>query len=207
MPRGGARPGAGRKPKSLVDKLADGNAGHRPHKVLEFEEKRGKPVCPEYLRQKVNKSGNYPNAEEIFNQVADWLESTGCVHLIPPDYIAEYALLKVRWMEAEARNDVVGFLGKHPVTQAPISSPIIKAGIEYLKAADVAWQKIWKIVAQNSEKEFRFDSPNENVMGSILAYGAQKALPKQRKKKEATGNAGADEHTNDFGGAAESGEI
>ncbi len=44
MPRGGARPGAGRKPKALVDKLADGNAGHRPHKVLERKAFMGKAL-------------------------------------------------------------------------------------------------------------------------------------------------------------------
>ena len=209
MPKGGARPGAGRKPKALVDKIADENAGHRPHKVLEFEgeARAGRPECPAYLREKTNRSGSYPNAEEIFTMVVDWLETTGCLRLIPPDYIAEYTLLRVRWMEAEARTDLVGFLGKHPINQAPISSPIIKAGIEYWKASQTAWEKIWRIVAQNSEKDYRFGNPNETVMGAVLTYGAQKAAPKQRKKKGGQSDAGADEHQNDPGGAAEPGEV
>jgi hypothetical protein len=208
MPKGGARPGAGRKPKALCDKIAEKNPGHRPHKVLEFEGERraGRPECPAYLREKPNKSGSYPNAEEVFTQVVDWLETTGCLHLIPPDYIAEYTLLKVRWLETEARTDFVGFLGKHPINGAPTSSPIIKAGIEYLKAAQVSWEKIWRIVAQNSEKNFRFDDPNTSVMSALLAHGAQKAPPKQRKKKGGTTD-GADEHSNDPSGATESGEI
>ena len=196
MPRGGKRPGAGRKPKALVDKLADGNVGHRPIKVLGFGDKNGaRPECPDYLKDKVNKSGGYPNAEEIWNQVVDWLETTGCVHLIPPDYIAEYTLLKVRWLEAEARTDVTGFLARHPVTQQPITSPFIKAGIEYLKAADVAWQRIWKIVAQNSETEFRIDTPNDVLMSSILQYGAQKNAPTKKKEAKADGTDGNPDNT------------
>lgn len=199
MPRGGKRPGAGRKPKALVDKLADGNAGHRPIKVLEFAESAGRPVCPDYLKEKANKSGGYPTAAEIFEQVCDWLETTGCIHLIPPDYIAEYSMLKSRWMEAEARTDIIGFIGKHPINGNPISSPIIKMGIEYLKAANEAWQKIWKIVAQNSEKEFRIDTPNDNLMSSILQYGAQRPAPKRKSKKKEEPVDGSDEHPDDSG--------
>ena len=200
MPRGGYRPGSGRKPKALVDKIADGNPGKRPIKVLGFGEKGGeRPKCPDYLRYKNNKSGEYPNAEDIWNQVFDWLETTGCMHLVPPDYVAEYTLLKVRWYEAEARTDVVGFVGKHPVTQKAITSPIIKTGIEYLKQADVAWQKIWKIVAQNSEKEFRLDTPNDNLMSSILQYGSQKPKKSQEKTKVSNSDA-TDGNTTDSGG-------
>lgn len=205
MPRGGRREGAGRKPKALVDKIADGNVGHRPIKVLKFGDKAGgRPKCPPYLRDKVDKSDNYPNAEEIWNQVVDWLETTGCVHLIPPDYIAEYALLKVRWLEAEARIDMTGFLSKHPVTSKPITSPFVKTGIEYLKAADTAWQKIWRIVAQNSESEFRIDTPNDNMMASILQYGSQKNTPKDKEEAQPDGSDG---NTDDSGNAAESGEV
>gem|GEM_PF-5125063 len=70
------------------------------------------------VREKADKSGSYPNAEEIFKLVVDWLETTGCLHLIPPDYIAEYTLLRVRWMEAEARTDMVG-LGAHSRQRQP----------------------------------------------------------------------------------------
>ena len=197
MSRGGKRPGAGRKPKALVDKLADGNVGHRPIKVLKFGDKNGgRPECPDYLKNKNNRSGEFPSAEEVWNMVLDWLETTGCVHLIPPDYIAEYTLLKVRWIEAEARIDMAGFLSKHPITGQPITSPLIKSGIEYLKAANAAWDKIWKIVAQNCETEFRNDTPDDMLMSSILQYGAQKNNPK-KKKEEAPD--GSDEHSNDTG--------
>ncbi len=33
--RGGARPGAGRKPKALAEKLAAGNPGHRPLTMMD----------------------------------------------------------------------------------------------------------------------------------------------------------------------------
>lgn len=92
-----------------MDKLADGNVGHRPIKILEYGDKNGKrPKCPDYLKNKTNMSGEFPSAEDIWNMVLYWLESTGCVHLIPPEYISEYTLLKVRWMEAEARIDLTG---------------------------------------------------------------------------------------------------
>ena len=52
MPRGGARKGAGRKPKPLAEKLAEGNLGHRPLKKLEFtgNGRNDSRKPPDYLR-------------------------------------------------------------------------------------------------------------------------------------------------------------
>lgn len=44
MARGGRRPGAGRKPKSDLERELDGNAGHRPARVLAHPS--GMPAVP-----------------------------------------------------------------------------------------------------------------------------------------------------------------
>jgi hypothetical protein len=188
-----------------VEKLLDGNPGHRPLTQMQFPGAGGRPVCPDFLRGG-GKQGVYPSAEDSFAQVVDWLETTGCLPLIPPDYIAEYVLLKTRWFEAEARTDLVGFLAKHPTTGQPVTNPVIKAGLEYLKAADVAWQKIWRIVVQNSGQEIRADSPNDSVMGAILQHGAQKIVPK-KTRKEPDDAVRPERMPDDPGGAVEPGEI
>ena len=95
MPRGGKRPGAGRPKKPLAEKLATGNPGKRPIKVLEFsgERKAEKPEPAPYL-EILDGSGSvyYPSATDIFRKTVDWLETTGCLHFISPQLIEDFAL-------------------------------------------------------------------------------------------------------------------
>lgn len=174
MPKGGRRPGAGRPKKPLSEKLLEGNPGKRKITVLEFDaplEAVELPSPPEYLTDAAKGSGAYPGAAVIFESVTKWLEQTGCLHLISPEHISEYALLKARWLECEEKNAQHGLLAKHPTSGQPIASPFVRIGIDYLKAADNAWSKIWAVVSQNSERDFRSTSPNNDIMERLLSGG------------------------------------
>ena len=69
--RGGARPGAGRKPKGIAEKIANGNPGGRKLTVLDFGdgivnlEGCEMPPVKEYLKAK-QKDGRTTCAEDIF---------------------------------------------------------------------------------------------------------------------------------------------
>ena len=78
--RGGARPGAGRKPKALKEKLDAGNPGGRPLKRIDIPESlEGVDMPPpgEYLSA-MQRDGKPLGADEIYNKVYAWLTRLGC---------------------------------------------------------------------------------------------------------------------------------
>jgi len=168
MPRGGARPGAGRPKKPLAEKVLSGNPGRRTLKVLEFESPAlDMPITPDYLGDLAAGVDNCPGAKEIFEQTAAWIETTGCLHLINPEFITEYSILKARWFGCETKNKA-GLLAPHPTTGKAMSSPYVRLGLEYLRAADVCWGKIWSIVSQNAERSFKA-APHDDAMERLLS--------------------------------------
>lgn len=169
MARGGKRQGAGRPKKPLVDKILEGNPGKRRLTVLEFPEhdnEEALPVPPDFLNER---------GKEIFNITAAWLKNTGCLKLIIPSHIEEYALCKSRWLECEAMNAKHGLLAKHPTTGQPMQSPYVQMAITYLKQADTAWSKIYEVVKENCTQEFRNNLPHEDAMERLLSMKRGKA--------------------------------
>jgi len=163
MPRGGARPGAGRKPKPLSQRLAEGNRGHRPLKQVQLKgaEKNGKrPKPPLFLEISTqNKANKYGSAVDFFEEIVDWLEPTGCMHLIPPTLIAQYALAKYFLIDV---GELVGKMGVINYKSKGRASPMGKGGdelevtaaakgfSEYLKNVTESWNQIYAIVRDNS---------------------------------------------------------
>jgi len=164
---GGARKGAGRPRKPLADKLLEGNPGKRKIKVLDIPGAQDEIPKPPYYLDKFNAIGlEEPDVAEIYNETAQWLQKTGCLHLVNPALIAEYAAVKVRWMQLEF---VVSKLIIYKNEKKDIVvNPMYEAALKYLKAADAAWTRIWTIVAQNSEN-FYGDDPNNDVMLYLLS--------------------------------------
>ena len=162
MVKGGRRTGAGRPTKPLIDKVLEGNPGKRPLTVLQFDDDKitdPVPRAPEWLDD---------TGKEIFNMTVEWLKKTGCLNLINPQHIEEYASCKARWRECEDKNSKLGLLAKHPTTGQPIQSPFVSMGLMYLKQADTAWNKIYEVVKTNCTKEFRNDMPHNDVMEKLL---------------------------------------
>ena len=160
---GGARPGAGRKKRPLSEKLMEGNPGKRPNKVLGFAEGLPAEVSPPEYLERFAAFDIEPDMNEFYRNTVKWLERTGCLHLINPDFIAEYAILKTRWLECE-------FLVSNMFAHGRLSmaQPNADLGLRYLKQADVAWAKIWAIVAQNCEYNFGGENPNADIMSALL---------------------------------------
>ena len=170
---GGKRPGAGRPRKELSQKILEGNRGKRKLKALEFTGEKYSDVPPnldppEYLRHfnVTGVSNSVPGIEVIYKETADWLSKTGCLHLINPAFITHYALLITRWMECE---DIVSraiMLKDHNDDFAP--NPMSSQALQYKKAADAAWEKIWSVVAQNCEHDLGGDNPNTKIMEGLI---------------------------------------
>ena len=89
--RGGARVGAGKKPKALHQKINEGSADGAlilPQPV----ELEGADVPPvkEYLKA-AQKNGKELLAEEVFNETYLWLKKFGCAELVNTQLINQYA--------------------------------------------------------------------------------------------------------------------
>ena len=170
--RGGARPGAGRKPKAITEKLASGNPGGRPLMVVDFGDEainlKGSDMPPvkEYLKAK-QKDGSITCAEDIYKETWEWLHERKCDHLIPVQQIEQYAMSIARWIQCEEAVSEFGFLAKKP-TGTVISSPYVTMAREYMKQANTAWYQIYQVVKENCTVDLGDRTPHDDVMERLL---------------------------------------
>lgn len=170
---GGKRPGAGRPKKPLAEKILEGTERkHRP-KVLNFErEEEPKPEPPEWIAYYGSKSAGLPDSQDIFKSTAAWLEKTGCLHLINPDFIMDYAIVKASWYEAQRLVTRFGLVYS-PKEKNLIENPVIDVAMKYFKMSEIAWAKIWSIVAQNCEQSFGGNNPNSDLMEKLIRMNTE----------------------------------
>jgi len=169
MPRGGARPGAGRPKKPLNEKLLEGNPGRRGMTVLKFKpseingtpsgegvsEKMGnsnrnqKAKLPTYLEMAAKEGGDVlPPATEIYTLLSDFVESAGCADFVAPILIEDFAFLRRGYLECEFMNRKMGRIasGKR--------SPYVNMALDYQKAMMAVYNQIWLIIARNCEEQY-----------------------------------------------------
>ena len=120
--RGGARPGAGRKPKALTEKISEGKTAAV---MMEPAELEGVDVPPvkDFLKSP-QKSGRELVAEEVYQETYAWLKARGCEKLVTVQMVEQYAMSVSRWIQCEEIVSSTGFLAKHPTTGAAIASPL-----------------------------------------------------------------------------------
>lgn len=170
--RGGARPGAGRKPKAISEKIASGNPGGRPLAVVDFGPEaaaltgRTMPPIKEYLKAK-QKDGSVTCAEAIFKETWEWLCQRKCDHLVTVQQLEQYAMTVARWIQCEEAVTEFGFLAKKP-TGTVIASPYVTMAKEYMKQANTAWYQIYQIVKENCTVDLGERSPQDDVMERLL---------------------------------------
>ena len=170
--RGGARPGAGRKPKAITEKIASGNPGGRPLMVVDFGDEainlKGSDMLPvkDYLKAR-QKDGSTICAEEIYKETWEWLRERKCDHLIPVQQIEQYAMSIARWIQCEEAVSEFGFLAKKP-TGTVISSPYVTMAREYMKQANTAWYQIYQVVKENCTIDLGDRTPQDDVMERLL---------------------------------------
>lgn len=170
--RGGARPGAGRKPKALKEKLDSGNPGGRKLKTLDIsvgiDEPVGADVPPpqEYLSA-MQRDGQMLGAAEIYTKVYTWLAKLGCDKFVNPQMIEQYAICVARWVQCDEAVTKFGLLGKHPTSGAPIQSPFVAMSQSYMKQANIIWAEISQIVKENCSTDYS-SSPQPDMMERLL---------------------------------------
>ena len=173
MPKGGARKGAGRKPKPLAEKLAAGNPGKRPLKKVEFENTSYNPaVPPAYLQDLEKKKGNSVTSPlEIYRETIAYLEPSECLHLIPAALIREYVMANYNMIQAHyelSHSSNVGVNNKGEVVITSFAEIMMKMQKQVL----ATWEPIWNIVSRSSERVL--DNPEHELLSLILGGRVRK---------------------------------
>ena len=169
---GGSRLGAGRKRKPAAEKLAEGNRGHRPIKVIPVgdipETQATEIIQPaEWLRAET-KNASANQGGKIFGQTWQWIKDRRCDHVITTAQVEQYASNVARFIQCEEALNIFGLLAKHPTTGQPIASPYVAMRKEFLRQANTIWAQIFQIVQQNSEVPVG-GNHNDDIMAQILS--------------------------------------
>lgn len=173
MGKRGPQPGSGGRPKKpLVEKIAEGNPGKRKLTVIGFgntADIEGQPMPkPSELLSAKQKDGKPLGADRIYEETWKWLDERGCSNLVSPQLIEKYAMCTARWWQCEEVTNELGFIAKHPTTNAPIQSPYVAMASTYLSQANRLWSEIFQIVRENCLKEYDGSNPHEDVMEQLL---------------------------------------
>jgi len=173
MSKGGARKGAGRKPKPLAEKLAAGNPGKRPLKKVEFVNNTYDPSTPPaYLKALEKKSGNtVVTPTEIYQRVIAYLEPSDCLHLIPEELICEYVMANYYSVQAKYELSQSNHVGINNKGEVVVTSFAVFMQKQQKQVLDI-WDKIWEIVSRNSERIM--DNPEHDMLALILSGRVRK---------------------------------
>jgi hypothetical protein len=196
MPHGGARKGAGRKPKPLAEKLAAGNPGHRPLKKVEFAGNGNDIGPPEYLGLLEKKATGMPTPIALYHETIRYLQPSDCLNLIPAALISDYVMAKYYLLCAQFDLSKTAIVAKNDKNDWAVTG-FTDAVLKLQKNVLACWEPIWDIVSRNSER--LVTNPEQDLMAILLGS-------RQRKK---TKGAPDDffEHPQNPGGAAESGPV
>lgn len=167
--RGGARPGAGRKKKSVSEKTKKAEAEIKELKVIDIQAISNveMPKPRDFLSTK-QKNNEKLQAIEIYEETWNWLKAVGCTALISPQLLERYAMCAARWIQCEEMTSKFGYLSKHPTTGNPIPSPYINIGINYMNQANRLWSEIYQIVKENSSAEPNGKNSQDDLMERLL---------------------------------------
>ncbi|MCR5510371.1 MAG: P27 family phage terminase small subunit [Lachnospiraceae bacterium] len=163
--RGGARPGAGRKPKALSDKIKDGQKATAMMNPAELEGVEMPPIR-EYLTE-VQRDGTELCAKEIYEDTYRWLKNMKCENFVSRQLLEQYAMTMARYIHCEQTISKLGYIAKHPTTGAAISSPYVKMSLDYNRQGTILGNEIQQIVKENCPQEV-LNNPNEDVMEILL---------------------------------------
>lgn len=161
--RGGLRPGAGRKNKSLDSKILDGrDASFIPEGNFEINEddELEIPRHNEFL-DAFQKDGSKLAASKIYKQTYKWLKTVGCDKLVSQPLVEQYAMAYARYIYFENMTSQKGCLAPHPTTKLPTTAPWVTMGQNYAKQANIAWAQIYQVVRENASESFTNNPDDE----------------------------------------------
>lgn len=163
--RGGARVGAGRKPKPLTDKIKEGKSANVMMNPTNLESADIPPI-KDFMRE-VQRDGTSLCAAEVYEETYSWLALRNCEKIVSRQLVEQYAMSVSRWIHCEQIISKYGYIAKHPTTGAAIASPYVSMSQSYMKQVNTIWNEIYQIVKENCSVEFQ-GTPQDDVMERLL---------------------------------------
>ena len=145
--RGGARIGAGRKRKSLSERLLEGN--EKTPVVFEKTQAGFDFPLPKSYLSITQRDGSILAARQVYDATYAWLAKCGCADSVAQQLIEDYAQTTARFIQAEQELSRAGLIIRHPATGEALPSPLVRISLDYLKAAQQIWYQINQIVREN----------------------------------------------------------
>jgi len=196
---GGARKGAGRPPKPLSQKMDDGNPGNRQLRKVDFGDPDVQIIPPSYLALLNKGIPGIPSPEDIFYQTVDYLQPSGCLHLVPPQLLSDYAVSVHYLVLAQYELTGTAAVAKNEKKQLTVTA-FADAMWKMHRNCSMAWMPIWDIVQRNSEKPL--STPEAELIAKILSGRVRKKTNPKEKKPRATAS-----YATPAGGEAEPGGV
>lgn len=178
MPRGGARKGAGRKPKPLHAQLESGNGG-RPLTAVTFEgegaESQNPKSPPSYLNLMERASrGTLPTPIDLYHEIVDYLKPSECLNLIPSQLLSDYVMAKYYLLCAQQELSLVpnvimmsqGDRNSYKTTEQ------VRVMFDLQKNVLATWSPIWEIVSKNARK--MIINPNDELIAMFVTARKRK---------------------------------
>ena len=147
--RGGARVGAGRKPKSVEQRTLEGRTARivtmdgaeqtQPRKIRRTTKLDAWMSEPQFC-------GKEFLAKKIAAKTWRWLEDRGCAGYVTEMQVANYAAAQARYIQCQQYINDAGFLATHPTTGVPITSPFVAMADMFVKQAQAAWYAIYQTI-------------------------------------------------------------
>ncbi|MBQ4403312.1 MAG: P27 family phage terminase small subunit [Selenomonadaceae bacterium] len=152
--RGGIRIGAGKKPKSLDEKILEGKADKFVTSVepKSVEPLKAMPKIKRFMTAK-QRNGEKLQTAEIYSEMWNWLVERGCENLIDNHLLEQYAMSVARWRQCEDYISKLGLIGEHPTTGGEIISVYVKMSQDYQRQINQLRYQIYSIVKENSSME------------------------------------------------------
>lgn len=170
MGSGGARIGAGAKPKSLGSKIMAGQSA----KFIPTGDFSGIdcdiPAPSAYLSQK-QKDGVELEAVRIYANTYKWLHTVGCDKLVSQALVEQYAMLYARYIDCEKHITKEGYT--QISRNAAVASCYNRMSIEYIKQANTTWALIFQVVKENAAEEYT--NKPDDAMEQLLRGNKKKA--------------------------------
>lgn len=164
--RGGARIGAGKKPKPLEEKILEGKA-ESDEKSSEKSAKIEIKPPKKYLVAEQKMGGGKTYARQIYRETWEWVASHGCENFVTKQLVENYAQATARHIQCEELLSGYGLIGKHPTTGEPTASPFVKMSIDYLKQSSQLWYQIFAAVRDNSVRGVTGNEQNDMMEGLL----------------------------------------
>ena len=174
--RGGVRIGAGKKRKSLEEKILDGDANEL--QLADSQEKVAfstePPKTKDYLSA-IQRNGEKLCADEIYKEIWKWIKSRNCENLIDNHLLEQYAMCVARWQQCENEVSRLGLKSKHPTTGGAMASIYVRMAQDYLKQINQLRYQIYSVVKDNS-LPFGYSAVDNDPMEKILQTTKLKML-------------------------------